>query len=189
LDGLRVVIYNALVGNQIILCGDLHVAETLFRSLATILPESCITPLVYSDIYKDAWEATWLNLPPGVALPVYLTQDSYTMIEYQSCIGVKPKNMYDYTWQIQGIANQTTLGQAIEKVVGLGNERECILILVEEWLAKAKAYAKLRPIVELQKDKRLQEFAHAIDLNHKGDFYVLAFWTTGLRKSLQKSRN
>jgi len=90
-------------------------------------------------------------------------------------------------WTVQGVALPTTLGQAIEKIIGLENEKECINLLIEEWLAKAKAYTKLRLIVEAQKDKRLQDFSHALGLMHKADFNVLAFWTTGLRQMLKTS--
>lgn len=56
-------------------------------------------------------------------------------------------------------------------------------ILTEEWLTKAKAFVRLRPLVTASNDPKLAAFSKALGLAHsESDFKVLAFWATGLKK-------
>jgi len=185
-ESLRVIVYNMLIGNQIIVRGDnITVADILVGLLSLILPTACSTPLVHAASYRAAWEATLLSVPLECILPSYLASDSFALVEFHP----QPNLLSEYTWNVQGVSQPTTLGFAIEGI--LNNEKESyednIILLVEEWLAKAKAYARLRTMVEAHNDRRLQEFSHALGLLHKADFSVLAFWTTGLRQFLKSS--
>jgi hypothetical protein len=59
-------------------------------------------------------------------------------------------------------------------------------ILIEEWVTKAKAFVRLRPLCTSPTDPKLKAFAKALSLlNEEADFRVLAFWTTGLRKAVR----
>lgn len=188
LEGFRVAVYNMLIGNQVIIRGDSSdIAAGVARLLQLCLPGGCVSSLVCSTVYKEIWEASLLALPAGSSIPTSLSPDSFVLIDFSNTPD-QNNILADSRWVVKGVFQLTTLGQAIEKIAGLENEHECLDLLVEEWLAKAKTYTKLRQIVEAQKDKRLADYAHALGLVHKADFNVLAFWTTGLRQLLKHSQ-
>jgi len=189
-EGLRVAVYNMLIGNQIIVRGDnVGAADMITKLLLLILPDACSPSVLHSNTYRDAWEAPLLFLPSVSILPSHLTSDSFALIDFQYSSS-SSNLLYEHTWKVHGISFPTTLGEAIERVMvdKEKNINNSIILLVEEWLSKAKVYAKLRVLVGSSKDKRLYDFARMMGLEHlETDFRVLAFWTTGLRQSLRSS--
>jgi folliculin len=193
-EGLRVVVYNVLVGNQLIVRGDYETAGPLFGLVHSLLPAPCAFPPIQDTRYRDAWEAPFLSLPLGTEIPHWLETGTYAIIDIHN---VSSK------WGWKGQAVATTLGRAIERLAdddhmmisnttnrnsnvnGIGDSNGIgalsLGLLVEEWIAKAKSYAVLRPIVESPRDKRMVAFAKAMGITCDADWNVLAFWTTGIK--------
>ncbi len=112
-------------------------------------------------------------------------------------------------FSVKGYSDVTTLGADIENLAASNSvckcdknkkkirrneiliitqpvETEKLTVMTEEWIAKAKVYARLRPLCASSTDPKLKACARVLGLAHEEtDYRVLAFWSTGMRKALQ----
>ncbi len=77
------MIYNVLVGNQLIVRGDLiDAAVSVAFALSLLIPVSCGVSVRHFTQYLHAYEATFLVVPLAATLPLtQLEPSSYVIIE------------------------------------------------------------------------------------------------------------
>ena len=71
--GVRTLLYNVAVGNQIVVKGTRRVASATVAAIAELLPEALRGTVVpWATHYRDSWECRFLGMPLDAAVPADL---------------------------------------------------------------------------------------------------------------------
>ena len=77
----RVLLFNVIVGNQIVVRGrDPDIAVSALSYAQQLLPNECLDVVHYDSVYHDSYQFKFLGLPPEIDVPDYVDSKSYAVV-------------------------------------------------------------------------------------------------------------
>eukprot|EP00698_Gefionella_okellyi_P010105 TRINITY_DN2602_c0_g1_i1.p2 TRINITY_DN2602_c0_g1~~TRINITY_DN2602_c0_g1_i1.p2 ORF type:complete len:299 (-),score=42.03 TRINITY_DN2602_c0_g1_i1:1525-2421(-) len=198
----RVVVYNVVIGNQLIVRGnDIDAVVSTLSVAQSLLPNECCDLVKYDGEYQDAYLHKFLGLPANVDVPEYVDGASYALLDIHArfcgSMGMPVRGssaMVGYQFHVRGPYRPTTLGNSVlqlffnPKMQHTSEVKDAFLDCIKtEWTHKAKAVYEYRRMLlrkqidEEQAAQRLQSFSLSLDLCHD-DMMVFRFWSSVFRK-------
>jgi len=188
-DCMRGLVYNVIIGNQIIIRGNSHLKSfvlSLLKMIGRLLPKSARNMVDYSEIFLDSWQCNLLGLSAEVQIPDYVEASSYALVDIS-------KSSHDmYTFDYMGkTTEKTTFGTELEKLMEhhLPRHIEQMILrnLQEQWLSKVKLFYTLSWILETEKDPKIKHFLKTMGLI-KSDLEVLRYWIAAMKRIFSKNQ-
>ncbi|KAF2077828.1 hypothetical protein CYY_000873 [Polysphondylium violaceum] len=193
--GISSLIYNTIVGNQVIIRGSSKsLVESLVKTLSNLIPQECCLIDSYSDTFKELWECNILGIASDVIIPRHIDNDNTAIIDIEYYDRSNEPDDIDHpnrsTIDINetGPSFPTTMGDAIETVLRQNYpsviESTHLKMIKDEWINKSKAFYGLKTIIENERDKRLYGFLNILNCHHpEKDRDILKFWSSCAKRS------
>lgn len=189
-DGMLRLIYQTIIGNQIIVRGaPPEQTALILKACSFLIPECCRVIVPSSECYCQSWQCNLLGLAAHVQLPVDTDFTSLLILDYSAasqrfefcttpCLAV----------HCTPALARTTLGDEALRIImqtGLSPHfrRIALQIKVEEWVNKAKLFIKLAKSIQDENDAKLGQFNRIFSLT-KADTKVLRFFSTGMKRPI-----
>jgi len=193
--GISTLIYNTIVGNQVIIRGSSKsLVESLVKTLSNLIPQECCLIDSYSESFKELWECNILGIASDVIIPRHIDNDNTAIIDIEYYDRSNEPDDIDHpnrsTIDINetGPSFPTTMGDAIETVLRQNYpsviENTHLKMIKDEWINKSKAFYGLKTIIENEKDKRLYGFLNILNCHHpEKDRDILKFWSSCAKRT------
>eukprot|EP00002_Diphylleia_rotans_P024433 TRINITY_DN4824_c0_g1_i3.p1 TRINITY_DN4824_c0_g1~~TRINITY_DN4824_c0_g1_i3.p1 ORF type:complete len:914 (+),score=211.12 TRINITY_DN4824_c0_g1_i3:83-2824(+) len=202
-DAMRRIIYNLIIGNQIIVRGDhSFLVHRALHILQNLIPEPCQRVIEDAKAYRHSYEANLLALTPSSAeIPSYLDakthvvldiryrqdlSDARQTVESDSSEALPLKFAFLKFRTFSKSFKHTTLGAKLERVFSTPHQPSFEAIYIEqlkaEWASKAKLFAVYARMPGSERPERISMFLRTLRLMEE-DLLVLRFWATGVRAS------
>ncbi|KAM9959138.1 hypothetical protein ACTFIR_000195 [Dictyostelium discoideum] len=193
-DAFSILVYNIIIGNQVIIRGqNERLVTSMVSVVKEILPKECVNVCNFSNTFKELWECNILGLNTSAVIPLHIDKDICCIVDIDYYDLSKEPDDIDHpnrsTIEItcSGSKFPSTLGIAIESIY----KQYCTITLEniqlksikEEWINKSKSFYSIKTIIENEKDKRLFSFLNIINCHHfEKDMEILMFWSMCARK-------
>ena len=210
-DHFALVVFNAIIGNQVIVRGPPQAATSILLVLATLLPSRCCDLLPVQAEYRQCYECNFLGLQEGVEVPSHVRRASFVMIELEHDDhhdgdgggggngdggGASTTHTLDDLLFVLHAAN---MGEAmkgntlLDQITAFFAREQSDLVceqwlstLREQWMHHAKAFFKFkRSQWPGSKTPPVGTFLQALGLRDE-DAAVLNFWAKGLSSQHRK---
>jgi hypothetical protein len=80
-SAFRILVYNVLIGNQIVIRGEEStVVVSALSVVQQLLPLECCEMVRFSSEYIDSYQARFLGMPLDADVPDYVDEESFALI-------------------------------------------------------------------------------------------------------------
>eukprot|EP00730_Choanoeca_flexa_P018038 TRINITY_DN8746_c0_g1_i1.p2 TRINITY_DN8746_c0_g1~~TRINITY_DN8746_c0_g1_i1.p2 ORF type:complete len:202 (+),score=45.91 TRINITY_DN8746_c0_g1_i1:961-1566(+) len=187
---MRIILNNLVIGNQIIVrSSEVDIGTSIVLLLTQVLPKRCVSLILNSNTYQEAYAANLLSIQPGVVVPQHVPSNSYVLITatrtdvtgsdddeeihlvVNGCLPGRSKDIPCYV---------TSLMKALTESNNAETFDQWLLTLRESWLRHAKTYFLMsRSQLSVAQDDAAR--AKSLGLRAR-DVPLLRFWGQGLSR-------
>eukprot|EP00002_Diphylleia_rotans_P025910 TRINITY_DN5145_c0_g1_i13.p1 TRINITY_DN5145_c0_g1~~TRINITY_DN5145_c0_g1_i13.p1 ORF type:complete len:825 (-),score=172.86 TRINITY_DN5145_c0_g1_i13:2692-5166(-) len=199
-DGMKHVLYNLLIGNQVIVRGDhSYMIHRIVRILKTTLPDNVLQIVENSKVYRPAYECNLLALTSmSYEIPSDMDPSSFALIDVDyrrdvtngtrifGLFSQEQTSRYSFLRFKVHAKNykRTVIGKKLEALCRTRHDPKYEAVAIEqlkaEWSSKAKLFAAFARHAGSEKEERRKLFLDSMKIGD-ADVLILKFWSTGIR--------
>jgi len=188
---MKGLIFNAIIGNQIVIRGNIQLKlfmGSLLKLIGCLLPKTCRRIVEYSEVYLDSWQCNLLGLLSSeITIPDYVDTSNYALVN----ISQSSHDLYTFDY-LGKSTEKTTMGSDIERLMESHLPRNIEKLILrniqEEWMRKVKLFYSLSLKLESKNDPKIKQFFKTLNL-FKNDLEVLKFWSGSIKRTLLKKKS